>query len=63
MGGMRESGTGRRQGAEGILRFTETQSVATQRLVRIAPQYGMSDELYAKVMTANLRLLKKIGRA
>jgi succinate-semialdehyde dehydrogenase/glutarate-semialdehyde dehydrogenase len=63
MGGMRESGTGRRQGAEGILRFTETQSVATQRLVRIAPQLGMSDELYAKVMTANLRLLKKVGRA
>src|SRR3954451_19981901 len=54
MGGMRESGTGRRQGAEGILRFTETQSVATQRLVRIAPAFGMSDELYAKVMTANL---------
>jgi acyl-CoA reductase-like NAD-dependent aldehyde dehydrogenase len=63
MGGMRESGTGRRQGAEGVLRFTETQSVATQRVVRIAPQLGMSDELYATVMTANLRLLKKLGRA
>ncbi|KQW49186.1 succinate-semialdehyde dehydrogenase [Nocardioides sp. Root1257] len=63
MGGMRESGTGRRQGAEGILRFTETQSVATQRLMRIAPSFGMSDELYAKVMTTNLRILKKLGRA
>ena len=31
MGGMRESGLGRRQGAEGIHRYTETQSVATQR--------------------------------
>jgi succinate-semialdehyde dehydrogenase / glutarate-semialdehyde dehydrogenase len=63
MGGMRQSGLGRRQGSEGILRFTEVQSVATQRLMRIAPAYGMSDELYGKVMTANLRLLKKLGRA
>jgi succinate-semialdehyde dehydrogenase/glutarate-semialdehyde dehydrogenase len=63
MGGMRESGLGRRQGAEGVLRFTETQSVATQRLLRFAPQFGMSDETYGKVMTANLRLLKKLGRA
>jgi succinate-semialdehyde dehydrogenase / glutarate-semialdehyde dehydrogenase len=63
MGGMRESGLGRRQGAEGVLRFTETQSVGTQRLMRIAPAFGMSDETYAKVMTVNLRLLKKLGRA
>ncbi|WP_344302784.1 succinic semialdehyde dehydrogenase [Nocardioides bigeumensis] len=62
MGGMRQSGMGRRQGAEGVLRFTETQSVGTQRLIRIAPMLGMSGELYAKVMTANLRLLKKLGR-
>ena len=52
MGGMRESGLGRRQGAEGILRYTETQSVATQRLLRFAPMLGLSDETYAKVMTA-----------
>jgi succinate-semialdehyde dehydrogenase/glutarate-semialdehyde dehydrogenase len=63
MGGMRESGTGRRQGAEGVLRFTETQSVATQRVLALGPQLGMSDELYAKVMTLNLRLLKRLGRA
>jgi succinate-semialdehyde dehydrogenase / glutarate-semialdehyde dehydrogenase len=63
MGGMRESGMGRRQGAEGVLRFTETQSVATQRLIRFGPQLGMSDETYAKLMNANLRLMKKLGRA
>ncbi len=63
MGGMRESGMGRRQGAEGVHRYTESQSVATQRLVRFAPMLGMSDETYAKVMTANLRLMKKLGRA
>jgi succinate-semialdehyde dehydrogenase / glutarate-semialdehyde dehydrogenase len=62
MGGMRESGLGRRQGAEGIRRYTETQAVGTQRLIRFAPMLGMSDAAYAKVMTANLRLMKKLGR-
>jgi acyl-CoA reductase-like NAD-dependent aldehyde dehydrogenase len=62
MGGMRQSGIGRRQGSEGILRYTEAQSVATQRLVRVAPMLGMSDETYAKVMTAQLRFMNKIGR-
>ncbi|WP_193613913.1 succinic semialdehyde dehydrogenase [Nocardioides lijunqiniae] len=63
MGGMRQSGQGRRQGSEGVLRYTESQSVATQRLIRFAPMLGMSDETYGKVMTANLRLMKKLGRA
>ena len=63
MGGMRESGLGRRQGAEGVLRYTETQSVATQRLLRFGPMLGLSDERYAKVMAAQLKLLKKLGRA
>ena len=63
MGGMRESGMGRRQGSEGIHRYTESQSVGTQRLLRFAPMLGMSDEQYAAVMTANLRLMKKLGRA
>lgn len=63
MGGFRRSGLGRRQGAEGILRFTETQTVATQRGVRIAPMLGMSDQAYAATMAASLRLLKKLGRA
>ena len=63
MGGMRQSGMGRRQGSEGIHRYTESQSVATQRLMRFAPMLGMSDETYAKVMTANLPMMKKLGRA
>ncbi|GAA4812049.1 succinic semialdehyde dehydrogenase [Nocardioides caeni] len=63
MGGMRESGMGRRQGREGILRYTETQSVGTQKLLRFGPMFGMSDEAYAKVMTASLRIMDKLGRA
>lgn len=63
MGGMRESGMGRRQGSEGIHRYTESQAVATQRLIRFAPMLGMSDQTYAKVMNANLKIMKKLGRA
>lgn len=63
MGGMRESGLGRRQGSEGIRRYTETQSVASLAVLRFAPQFGLNDEQYAKVMTASLRVLKKLGRA
>ena len=62
MGGMRQSGLGRRQGAEGIHRYTESQSVATQRLLRFAPMLGMSDEAYAKAMTGSLRLLNLMKR-
>ncbi len=62
MGGMRESGMGRRQGAEGILRYTESQSVGTQKVLRFAPMYGMSDEQYAKFMTLSVRLMSKLGR-
>ena len=63
MGGMRESGMGRRQGSEGIHRYTESQSVGTQRGLRLAPMLGMSDKTYAKVMTASLRFMNKMGRA
>ncbi|UPK76001.1 succinic semialdehyde dehydrogenase [Nocardioidaceae bacterium SCSIO 66511] len=63
MGGMRESGLGRRQGAEGIHRYTEPQSVADQRLMPLASPRFVSDELYAKTMTTTLRLLKRTRRA
>lgn len=62
MGGMRESGMGRRHGAEGIHRFTESQTVATQRLMRFGPVAPMSDASYARGMTASLRLLKTLRR-
>jgi succinate-semialdehyde dehydrogenase/glutarate-semialdehyde dehydrogenase len=63
MGGMRQSGMGRRQGAEGIHRYTEPQSVATQRVHGFHPVRGMSNEQFAKVLTLNERLMKKLGRA
>jgi acyl-CoA reductase-like NAD-dependent aldehyde dehydrogenase len=63
MGGMRQSGIGRRQGPEGIHRFTEPQAVGTQRGLRIAPMFGLSDAAYAATMSGSLRVLKKLRRA
>ncbi|MGA5701366.1 succinic semialdehyde dehydrogenase [Peterkaempfera bronchialis] len=60
MGGMGDSGLGRRHGAEGILRFTEAQTIATQRLLPIAPSLGMDDERFAAFFTRSLRALKAL---
>lgn len=58
MGGMGQSGLGRRHGSEGILKFTEAQTVAVQRLVPMAPSFGMTDEGYAGLMSKGLRAMK-----
>ncbi|EST29510.1 hypothetical protein N566_21930, partial [Streptomycetaceae bacterium MP113-05] len=58
MGGMGESGIGRRHGTEGVLKFTESQTVAHQRLLPMAPSRGMSDASYAAFMNVSLKALK-----
>ena len=60
MGGMGDSGLGRRHGREGILRFTEAQTVAQQRLVPIAPSFGMSEQSWGRFMMRSLRILKTL---
>ncbi|MFF4602085.1 succinic semialdehyde dehydrogenase [Streptomyces sp. NPDC001339] len=60
MGGMGDSGLGRRHGAEGILKYTEAQTVAHQRVIPLAPSFGMTDEQYARFMTRSLRVLKAL---
>ncbi|MFE1437947.1 succinic semialdehyde dehydrogenase [Streptomyces sp. NPDC058739] len=58
MGGMKDSGLGRRHGSEGILKYTEAQTVAHQRVLPMAPALGMDDEKYAAFMSRSLRLMK-----
>ncbi|MFJ6746770.1 succinic semialdehyde dehydrogenase [Streptomyces sp. NPDC091266] len=58
MGGMGDSGLGRRHGSEGILKYTEAQTVAQQRVMPLAPSFGMTDEKYAQIMTLGLRAMK-----
>ncbi len=61
MGGMKESGLGRRHGSEGLLKFTESQTVAVQRLLGIGPQLGRSDEQWAALLTRAVRIMKTLG--
>jgi succinate-semialdehyde dehydrogenase / glutarate-semialdehyde dehydrogenase len=58
MGGFKESGVGRRHGREGIVKYTNVQTVARQRLMNIAVPRFMSGEKFAQTMTAGLRLMK-----
>lgn len=59
MGGMKESGTGRRQGAEGLLRFTETQSIAVQRLIPVGGPPRLSKRTFGALLTGGLVLLRR----
>lgn len=62
MGGMGDSGIGRRHGAHGLLKYTEPQTVARQRLLNPAPPIRrMGDNGFAVLMTASLRALKRLG--
>lgn len=60
MGGMKKSGVGRRHGSAGLLKYTDAQTVATQRLVGIAPLPGQSNEKFASLMTTAIGWLTKI---
>ncbi|MEU3045620.1 succinic semialdehyde dehydrogenase [Streptomyces sp. NPDC006984] len=60
MGGMKDSGLGRRHGSEGILKYTEAQTVAQQRVLALAPSFGMDDERYAALMSTSLRAMKAL---
>lgn len=59
LGGMKESGLRARHGAEGILKFTESQTVAVQRIIPIAPLPGMDAGFYARWMTRLLKLVRR----
>jgi succinate-semialdehyde dehydrogenase/glutarate-semialdehyde dehydrogenase len=59
MGGFKDSGLGRRHGREGILKYTEPQTVATQRLLGFDAPFGLGNEAYARFLTTSLRLMRR----
>ncbi len=59
MGGMKQSGLGRRHADEGVLKLTEPQNVASQHIVGFDPPFGLSTERYAALLTRSLGLMKK----
>ncbi|EFW90328.1 succinic semialdehyde dehydrogenase [Haladaptatus paucihalophilus DX253] len=60
MGGMKDSGIGRRHGREGIRKYTESQTVAEQRFASVAPPRRVPTKWYARAMTGVMRLFKRI---
>jgi succinate-semialdehyde dehydrogenase / glutarate-semialdehyde dehydrogenase len=51
MGGMKASGLGRRHGVEGLLRVTEPQTIATQRMLGFGRQFGLGHAGWIRVLT------------
>ncbi len=60
MGGMGQSGLGRRHGIEGLLRFTQPQTIAQQRWVSIGPKFGFTEERWTKLLSKSLLILKRL---
>jgi acyl-CoA reductase-like NAD-dependent aldehyde dehydrogenase len=60
IGGMKESGLRPRHGAEGMLKFTDSQTIAVQRWLPIAPSHGMSQAFWSRWMTRMIKLLRRI---
>ncbi|WP_426227374.1 succinic semialdehyde dehydrogenase [Pseudarthrobacter sp. DSP2-3-2b1] len=57
MGGMKDSGVGRRHGREGILKYTEAQTVAVQRLFPVGPPPGVTNEMFARLTRGAIRAM------
>ncbi|GAB3438561.1 succinic semialdehyde dehydrogenase [Streptomonospora sediminis] len=60
MGGMKRSGAGRRHGPEGLLRYTESQTIASQHYIGLGGTPGMDGRTLAAAMTASARLMKRL---
>jgi succinate-semialdehyde dehydrogenase/glutarate-semialdehyde dehydrogenase len=60
MGGMKDSGVGRRHGQHGILKYTESQTIATERGLPVGAPPWIRADRYARVMTAGLRALRRV---
>ena len=61
MGGMGASGLGRRHGDEGLLKYTEAQTIGTQRILGWGPPFGWSDERWGGTLVTALGAMKRLG--
>ena len=59
-GRVKDSGTGRRHGRDGILKYTQSQTIAVQRGLPIGPPPGIPLDRYAAMMTTALKALKRL---
>ncbi|MDT5174802.1 MAG: succinate-semialdehyde dehydrogenase / glutarate-semialdehyde dehydrogenase [Mycobacterium sp.] len=60
MGGMGISGVGRRHGPEGLLKYTESQTIATARVFNLDPPFGLPSSLWQKSLLPIVRTVMKL---
>jgi succinate-semialdehyde dehydrogenase/glutarate-semialdehyde dehydrogenase len=60
MGGMGDSGLGRRHGAEGIRKYTESQTIAIQRLLPLGVPQGKTVEQFVDMTNKQLMLFRRL---
>ncbi|MFA1549087.1 succinic semialdehyde dehydrogenase [Actinomadura chokoriensis] len=60
MGGMKQSGVGRRHGAEGLLKYTEVQTVASQHFMDLEPPGSIAYDKFAGYLVNGIKLMKKL---
>ena len=60
MGGMKASGVGRRHGAEGLLKYTESQTVSTARVINLDPALGIPQTVWQKALTPMFLAVQKL---
>lgn len=60
MGGRKDSGLGRRHGPEGILKYTEPQTIAAWRGPPLAPPQGEDAARFARWLSRVLRVLRRV---
>ena len=60
MGGMGTSGVGRCHGAEGLLKYTEAQTIATARVLNLDPPFGVPATLWQKSLLPIVRTVMKL---
>ncbi|GGL05817.1 succinic semialdehyde dehydrogenase [Planomonospora parontospora] len=61
MGGMKSSGLGRRHGSEGLLKYTEAQTIASQATwLGLEPLPGMAYDRYTDVVVNLLKVMKAL---
>lgn len=58
MGGMKDSGLGRRHGAAGLTKYTEPQNISSQMLIPLAPPAPKWNQAWAEGMSLALRALR-----
>ncbi len=61
MGGMGQSGLGRRHGDEGLLKYSQPQTIATQRLLGFGAPAGLTDEQWSTALLTSVRAMRFLG--